>query len=77
MSKYRFAQKSQLPPSTLRCILKKEDYDIGERNILKENVTDNYDNDIIITVHKGEISWALKLLRKLGVIKIETQQEEL
>ena len=35
MSKYRFAQKSQLPPSTLRCILKKEDYDIGERNILK------------------------------------------
>ncbi len=43
----------------------------------KENVTDNYDNDIIITVHKGEISWALKFLRKLGVIKIETQQEEL
>ena len=43
----------------------------------KENVTDNYDNDIIISVHKGEISLALKLLRKLGVIKIETQQEEL
>lgn len=43
----------------------------------KGNVTDNYDNDIIITVHKEEISWTLKFLRKLGVIKIETQQEEL
>lgn len=34
-------------------------------------------NGKYITVHKGEISWALKFLRKLGVIKIETQQEEL
>ena len=35
MSKYRFAQKSGMPLSTLYDIAKKEDYDIRESNIIK------------------------------------------
>lgn len=35
MSKYKFSKISELPPSTLRSILNKEDYDVGESNIYK------------------------------------------
>lgn len=35
MSKYKFAQKSGMPLSTLYDIAKKEDYDIRESNIIK------------------------------------------
>lgn len=35
MSKYRFAQESGIPISTLYDIAKKEDYDIRESNIIK------------------------------------------
>ena len=35
MSKYKFAQKSGMPLSTLYDIAKKEDYDIRESNIVK------------------------------------------
>lgn len=35
MSKYRFSQKSGMPQSTLYDILRKEEYDIRESNIVK------------------------------------------
>ena len=35
ISIYRFSKQSGIPESTIRCIIKKEDYEVREKNILR------------------------------------------
>ena len=59
MSKYRFSQKSGMSQSTLYDILRKEDYDIRESNIVKVNAGDWTDPRIKIASGgiSGDIVW--------------------